>query len=330
MILLFPFLTQTLVCPRILRNLSQPEQLARLKAKIECEQPTSDLYNFFGKIEIFPNEANTWDASSPPDHTSVQSVRISQHAYDFGGITTQNMRTSDVDITLQQFCIDNDITLRRASVLDGNVPTNHNRDSSSHRTGMNRSTRLQCRYSVPLDVTSFINGHASLNQESSGDGAAVQRTTQEGCDEIQNVECKVGAVGADPVLNKANISRDGPSLNEQALKSSSIFEDVNFVHTEVDNNVSSQTRGSNVKSVLLKTTTKRSILSKQGSVVETGLSVEQLDSVFQDTISSPLGTENLLLRGARLKNTEFIIGKFYSVFCCLCLVLHLICYLAFL
>ncbi|GFG30600.1 hypothetical protein Cfor_10512 [Coptotermes formosanus] len=50
---------KTLVCPRLLCNLSQPEQLARLNAQIECEQPTSDLYKFSGKIELFPNEANT-------------------------------------------------------------------------------------------------------------------------------------------------------------------------------------------------------------------------------------------------------------------------------
>lgn len=301
------------MCPRILRNLSQPEQLARLKAHIECEQPTSDLYNFFGKIEIFPNEGNTWDASLPPDHTSVQSVRTSQHAYDFGGIALQTMNTDSGDITMQQYCIDSEVTLRRASVLNGNAPTNHNRDSSSYRTRMDTSTHLQCINSVPLDVTSLTNGHAAVNQTSTGEGTATLRTTQEGCDEIQNVECKVDAVGADPVLNKTNISRDGPSFKEQALKDSFVTGDVNFVQTEVDKNTSSKTCNVNVNSVLLRTTVKRSILSERGSVLETRLSAGQLDSVFQDTNSSPLGTENLLLRGARLKNTEFVIGKFHSV-----------------
>ncbi|XP_021935483.1 probable phospholipid-transporting ATPase IF isoform X4 [Zootermopsis nevadensis] len=299
---------KTLVCPRILRNLSQPGQLTRLKAQIECEQPTPDLYKFFGKIEIFPNEANTWDANSPLEHTSIKSVRSSQHAYDFDGIALQTMSASSADITLQQYCIDNDITLRRASILDGNVPTNHNRDSSSHRTRMDRGIHLQCINSVPLDVTSFINEHAAVNQRSSVGGAAARKTTQEGCDEIQNVECIVDAVVADPDLSKSNINRNGPSFKEQASKSSLITGDVNFIQTEADEATSSQTCGSNVNSVMLRETVKRSIVSKQESVLETRLGAGQFDSEFQDTNSSPLGTENLLLRGARLKNTEFVIG----------------------
>ncbi|KAJ9577647.1 hypothetical protein L9F63_005777, partial [Diploptera punctata] len=51
---------KTLVCPRLLRNFSEPEQLARLKAQIECEQPTPDLYNFYGKIELLHNKVSTY------------------------------------------------------------------------------------------------------------------------------------------------------------------------------------------------------------------------------------------------------------------------------
>jgi hypothetical protein len=270
------------------------------------------LYKFYGKIEIFSSGVNIWDARSLSDHTSIDGIRT-QRAYDLDGIELQTMSTSSGDITLQQCCIDSEVTLRRASVLDSNVPTNHDRDSSSHRTRMDRSTHLQCINSVPLDLTSFINGHGSVNQTSTGQGAAIQETTQEGCDEIQNVECKFDASGADPVLNKTNISRDGPRFKEQAMRSSFVTEDVNFVQMEVDKNVSSQTCSSNANSVLLRGPLNKSIISKQGSVLETRLSAGQLDSIFQDTSSSPLGTENLLLRGARLKNTEFVIGKFHSV-----------------
>nr|CAD7586265.1 unnamed protein product [Timema genevievae] len=43
---------KTLLCPRILKSYSLPEQLTSLRAQVECEQPTPDLYKFFGKLEI--------------------------------------------------------------------------------------------------------------------------------------------------------------------------------------------------------------------------------------------------------------------------------------
>jgi hypothetical protein len=73
-------------CPRILHNLSQPEQLARLNAQIECEQPTPDLYKFSGKIEVFPNEENAMNGSLLANHASVQRVRNSERAYNFDDI----------------------------------------------------------------------------------------------------------------------------------------------------------------------------------------------------------------------------------------------------
>lgn len=290
------FSTQTLVCPRFLRNLSQPEQLARLKAQIECEQPTSDLYNFFGKIEIFPGEANVWNESLVSDRTSIQSVRTSQHAYSFDGIALQNISTRNGDITLQQYCVDNDVTLRRASVLDGNMHTNHNRDSASCRSSIYRSAYSQCVNAVHLELVAM--DHPSTEE--------AQGTTQEGCEENQSVECRV-----DAVLNKNNVNRDEPGLEDQVLNGSSNFGGVNFVGREVDKNISSQAYGSNVNSVLPSVYVKTSVLSEQGSVKEARLSAGQLDSMVQDTNTSPLGTENLLLRGARLKNTEFVIGKCY-------------------
>jgi hypothetical protein len=282
-----------------LRNLSQPEQLARLKAQIECEQPTSDLYNFFGKIEIFPNEANIWNESLTSDRTSIQSVRTFQHAYSFDGIELQNISTRNGDITLQQYCDDNDVTLRRASVLDGNMCTNHNRDSASCRSSIYRSAYSQCMNTVHLEPV-------AMDHSSTGEGAAAQGTTQEGCEENQSVECRV-----DAVLNKNNVNGNGPGFEDQVLNGSSNFEGVNLAGREVDKNMLSEACDSNVNSVLPSVYVKRSVLSKQGSVRETRLGAGQLDSMVQDTNTSPLGTENLLLRGARLKNTEFVIGKCY-------------------
>lgn len=297
LLIFYSFSTQTLVCPRFLRNLSQPEQLARLKAQIECEQPTSDLYNFFGKIEIFPSEANVWDESLTSDRTSIQSIKSSRHDYNFDGIALQNISTRNGDITLQQYCIDNDVTLRRACVLDGNMCTNHNRDSASCRSSIYRSAYSQCVNTVPLESVAM--DHPSMGEE-----AAAQRTIQEDCDEIQSVECRVGAI-----LN--NVNRDRPGFKDQVLNGSSVFGGGNFVGREVDKNTS-QAYGSNVNSVLPSAYVKKSVMSEQESVKEARLSAGQLDSLVQDTNTSPLGTENLLLRGARLKNTEFVIGKRYS------------------
>jgi hypothetical protein len=156
-------------------------------------------------------------------------------------------------------------------------------------------------------------GHVSMDQHSTGEGATAQRTTEEGCDEIQSVECRVDSVGAHAILNKTDVNGDGPGFQDKDLNSSSVLGGVNFIEREVDKNISSQAYSSNVNSVSPRATVKGSIMSKQGSVTETRLSAGHLDSMVQDTNTSPLGTENLLLRGARLKNTEFVIGKCYSM-----------------
>lgn len=303
------------MCPRLLHNLSQSEQLARLKAQIECEQPTADLYNFSGKIEIFPNEVNARDETLLSNRTSVQRVRTSQHAYNFDGIELHDIGSRNGDITVQQYGFENDIALRGASVADGSVPTNHNRHPSAHRTSINRNTHSEYLYGFPVDESSFVTGQAAMNQTSSADGAV---TWREGPDAIQNVECRGDAFG-----DKTDFSRDMPSCKDQTLNSSPDTGDVNFTETEVDRHMSSDSNGD---SNLLRTAVRNSIISRQETVTDYGAG--QFDSVFQDTKTSPLGTENLLLRGARLKNTEFVIGKFCSVSSQLSFLCH-VCHLAF-
>ena len=294
LIVLFSFSTQTLVCPGILRNLPQPEQLARLKAQIECEQPTADLYKFTGKIEIFPSEVNE------VNHASVRRVRTSQHAYRLDGIELHGVGSRNGDITLEQNVFVNDISSRENIVADGNVPANHNRDPSAHRTSINGNAHSEYLYSFSVDESSFVAGQAAMNQTSSSDGAA---TWREDPGAIQNVECRGDVFG-----DKTDVSRDMPSRKDQALNSSSDTGDVNFTEIEVDGHVSSDGNGD---STLLRAAVRSSIISRQETV--TDCDAGQFDSVLQDTNISPLGTENLLLRGARLKNTEFIIGKFCSI-----------------
>lgn len=303
------------MCPRLLRNLSQPEQLARLKAQIECEQPTADLYNFNGKIEMFPNEVDEWDERLLSNHTSVQRVRTSQNAYNFDGIELRGIGNRNGNITVQQYGFENDVALREASVVDGNVPTNHNRDPSAHRTSSSRSTRSEYLYSFPVVESSIVTGQAAMNQTSSHDGAA---TWREGPDAIQNVEYRGDALG-----DRTDVGRDMPSFKDQALNSSPDTGDVNFTETDVDRHMSSDSNGD---STLLRTAVRSSIISRQETVTDFGAG--QFDSLFQDTNISPLGTENLLLRGARLKNTEFVIGKFCSISSQLSFLCH-VCHLAF-
>jgi hypothetical protein len=299
------------MCPRLLRNVSQPEQLARLNAQIECEQPTSDLYKFSGKIEIFPNEANLWDESLLSNRTSGQSARTLQHAYKFDGIELQNIRTRNGDITSQHSGTENGIALKRASVVDGNASTNHNRDPSSHRTSINRSTHSQYINSALLDESSFATGDAAMNQTSSSNGAA---TVRERSAAIQTVG------------DKTDVSTGVPSDRGHISNRSTVTGDVNVVESEIERYVSSEAHSSTIDSALLRETVRNSIISDQESVTE--YSARQFDSLFQDTNTSPLGTENLLLRGARLKNTEFVIGKFHSIslqllsFSLSCVILH--------
>jgi hypothetical protein len=186
------------------------------------------------------------------------------------------------------------------------MPTNHDRDSASCRSSLYRSAYSQYVNSVPLEPV-------AADHPSTGEGAAAQRTTQEGCDESQSVECSDDGLGSDAVLQKTNVNRNGPGFKVQVLNSSSILGGIHFVEREVDKNISSQAYGSSVNSVLPSTSFKTSVVSKQESVKETRLSAGQFDSIVQATNTSPLGTENLLLRGARLKNTEFVIGKSYSM-----------------
>jgi hypothetical protein len=271
------------------------------------------LYKFSGKIEIFPNEVNAWDELT--NHTSGQKVRTSQHAYKFDGIELHGIGSRNGDITLQQYGFENDIALRGASVANGNVPTNHNRVPSAHRTSINRITHSEYLYSFPVDESSFVTGQAAMNQTISSDGTA---TWREGPDAIQNVECRGDAFG-----DKTDVSRDMPACKDKALNSSPDTGDVNFTETEVDRRVSSDNNGD---STLLRTAVRSSIISRQETVID--YAAAQSDSVFQDTNISPLGTENLLLRGARLKNTEFVIGKFCSISSQLYFLCH-VCHLAF-
>jgi hypothetical protein len=255
------------------------------------------LYKFSGKIEVFPNEENALNGSLLTNRTSVQRVRTSEHAYNFDDIELHSIRSRNGDITVRQYGFENDIALKGegAIVADGNVPTNHNRGPSAYRTSVNGSTHLD-----PLGESSFVTGQAAMNQTSSSVGAATWRG---GPDAVQNVEHRVDASG-----DKTDVSRDMPRYKDQALNISSDTGDVNFTETEVDRHVSSD---SNVDPASSRAAVRSSIRSNQETV--TDYSAGQFDSVLQDTNISPLGTENLLMRGARLKNTEFIIGKFCSI-----------------
>ncbi|XP_069676428.1 phospholipid-transporting ATPase IF-like isoform X2 [Periplaneta americana] len=294
---------KTLTCPRLLRNFSQPEQLARLKAQIECEQPTPDLYNFFGKIEIFPSETDPWSSNVPSNRTSVQSVRTSQHAYMFGDIALRNTSVGNGDVAAQQRSVDSEVILRRTSFVNGEVPTNHDRVSTSTRR---RSSQSRNDNSVVLDVTGVTSGNRSAGEE-----LVAIRTSPDGCEETEHSRWEANFVNltkpesnlGDQVLRRSTITGDIIQLprynisKDVGLHRATIIGDVNFIQSDFERVLSARN--------CVDSSAERGVVT---SVLESRFSAEQLETVFQESNSSPLGTENLLLRGARLKNTEYVIG----------------------
>lgn len=294
---------KTLVCPRLLRNLSKPEQLARLNAQIECEQPTPDLYNFYGKIEIFSNKETT------SQHTSVQSARTSQHAYIFGDIALQDTNLQNGDVSSHHERNESETSIR-TSVVSGDMYTNHNRNSDFHRS--------RNPYSEQGDK-SVVNRKTSVEYVEQAARRTSPNIAKEGCDESEITQHRFSSVSADPAVGKTRTDMDDFTILELSSNRTTIgaMPSARFNETK-DTVIQRNTVIGNVpfdednykisNSEFQRINVKRSVISNQGSDLESRLSTGHRDSLFENSTSSPLGTEHLLLRGARLKNTEFIIG----------------------
>ena len=213
--------------------------------QIECEQPTPDLYNFYGKLELHSGE----DVTHRPSST---------HAYVFGDIALQDASLQNGDVSSES---------ERTSVLSGGMYTNHNRNSMLRNAG---------------------------------EGDAAQDTSLNvGCDQSEITQRQYSDVRTDPNVSRNITDRTTISTLPSAGLSDT-KERIVRRNTVRGNEESAKMSNSELQ--------RNSVISKQESDLESRLSGANRASLFENNRSSPLGTENLLLRGARLKNTEFVIG----------------------
>ncbi|PSN55951.1 hypothetical protein C0J52_02130 [Blattella germanica] len=283
---------KTLLCPRLLHNLSKPEKLARLKAQIECENPTPDLYNFFGKIELFPEETDVLISSQ---RTSIQSVRSTHQAYIFGAEAPQDGVNGDISVHQQN----SSQTNVRTSVLSGDIYTNHDRNSvtrSIHSQQIN-NTATVVSDNITLDLVDRAARTSSLSDK------------QHICDESGITRHNFSSVNADPT----GILRGDSNLSDKSFNRNSINGAIPLMRfgEEIEESVRRTTIIGDVpfeqESMFRNSGAKRSIVSNHSSILGSRHSAGHVETVYEDKKSAPLGTENLLLRGARLKNTEFVI-----------------------
>ncbi|XP_067014238.2 phospholipid-transporting ATPase IF isoform X2 [Anabrus simplex] len=224
-----------LLCPRLLRYFSRPEQLASLRAELECEQPTPDLYKFYGKIEIFPDQEAL--VSSPlvlgatTDDDGVRSSHFEDDEQSIGvrhpSITSGSLRGVTV-VTDQTFRTSQGTMVRRTSVRSLRASLNNREGPFGKVQSANNLTREDSVVSnAPLGNCVWTNGNVPM----------------------------------------------------RGSKHSSVLEGAPLGH-------------SSLKSVRLSQVENRGDPARR----------------FSLGLSAPLGIENLLLRGTRLRNTEYIYG----------------------
>ena len=61
-------------CPKLTRDLNDPQKLDRLRAHIECQQPTVNLYQFVGTLTVY--RANFEVQNSEDDKGGVTSLGL--------------------------------------------------------------------------------------------------------------------------------------------------------------------------------------------------------------------------------------------------------------
>ncbi|XP_049950032.1 phospholipid-transporting ATPase IF-like isoform X1 [Schistocerca serialis cubense] len=150
---------KTLLCPKLLRYFSQPEQLATLHALIECEQPTPDLYKFYGKIEVFPDEAVQLNGEIPLGRTSLMTIKSSDSDQDSNLLRSSSSRVNG-DVPIGR----NSVVSFRASQISTDAPVNRNSvikvnsDASIRTSSLSFRTCHMAEDSVSRDSTSLRNG----------------------------------------------------------------------------------------------------------------------------------------------------------------------------
>nr|CAD7461211.1 unnamed protein product [Timema tahoe] len=269
---------KTLLCPRILKSYSLPEQLTSLRAQVECEQPTPDLYKFFGKLEILVE---------PPDKGRESwGGTLRRHWNSFrSSVSTSNRRKT----TPATFIGVNGVVAAYDNDLTGAPKGAANEDRSHISVNVNDAF-------VPQP-----NG-TGRDQDDPGPMKALPSKSLS----FNDADVEYRRKGPLGEVNQVSMTSDGVFRVKFAENRVRIGSGEGVGDSEVPRNTSysdDDCRVSSTGSVRSKRSSaglNRETLSDRSSV-----SSSVLDHV--DT-SAPIGTENLLLRGARLKNTEFVFG----------------------
>ncbi|KAJ8890465.1 hypothetical protein PR048_009974 [Dryococelus australis] len=228
---------KTLHCPRLLKNFSIPEQLPKLRAQIECEQPTADLYKFYGKLEIL-----------------------------------MERRTSASQSSLAG-------TLRR-----------HWNSFRSSFSGGSRPQRAAAAFHSSRTTLPFVNAKTDLEGRTNGGVLCSQASILgDSGDGVMHMVCRpVSSLDGVELRTKDVVERESDlTLGSDGLYKMSIVSSLNSVATDVEAGKPSSVY----------------VQPRDSKLSSNGMSV-----LSPPEMSAPLGTENLLLRGARLKNTEYIYG----------------------
>lgn len=70
--------------PKITRQLNDPQQLDSLRAHIECQQPTVNLYQFVGTLSVYGEENNMITNSLGLDNILLRGSRLKDTSFIYG------------------------------------------------------------------------------------------------------------------------------------------------------------------------------------------------------------------------------------------------------
>ncbi|CAG2058869.1 unnamed protein product [Timema podura] len=269
---------KTLLCPRILKSYSLPEQLTSLRAQVECEQPTPDLYKFFGKLEILVE---------PPDKGRESwGGTLRRHWNSFRSSVSTSARRKTTPATF---------------VGVNGVVAAYDNDLTGAPKGATNEDRSHISVNVNDAFVPQPNG-TGRDQDDPGPMKLLPSKSLS----FNDADVEYRRKGPLGEVNQVSMTSDGVYRVKFAENRVRIVPGEGVGDSEVPSNTSygdDDCRVSSAGSVRSKRSSaglNRETLSDRSSV-----SSSVLDHV--DT-SAPIGTENLLLRGARLKNTEFVFG----------------------
>nr|CAD7425935.1 unnamed protein product [Timema monikensis] len=270
---------KTLLCPRILKSYSLPEQLRSLRAQVECEQPTPDLYKFFGKLEILVE---------PPDKRQESwGGTLRRHWNSFRSSVSTSARRK---------------TMPAAFIGANAIVVAYDNDLTGAPKGASNDDRCHISVNVNDAFVPQPNGTGrDQDAPEAGKGMPFKSLSFNDADVEYRRKGPLGEV------NQVSMTSDGVYRVKFAENRVRIVPGEEGGDTEVPTNTSYSDDDFRVSST-------GSVRSKRSSA---GLNRETLSdrsSVSSSVLnhvdtSAPIGTENLLLRGARLKNTEFVFGK---------------------